>query len=272
MIRSISLLALAAGLSPCPRLIAQTAAPARRDAARPGATIMTTSRVVVTGVRRKTRGCARRRVGARAAPNWPARSARASATRSTKPPGVIGIELRPRPRRARSCAGSAATASASSPTASAASMCPRRAPTMPSAINPLTADRIEVLARPVGAAVRLVGDRRRGQRHRLAHPAPRSRAPRSCRRPARLRQRRQRTLGRAVAVGAGGRASRAPRRRAAGPRATICAPAATSCREPLRDEARASADPAIARARRPQGRAAQQRRASRPMSPARSAI
>ena len=47
------------------------------------------------------------------------------------------------------------------------------------AINPLTADRIEVLRGPARPAVRLVGDRRRRQRHRRAHPAPRARRSRS---------------------------------------------------------------------------------------------
>ena len=55
------------------------------------------------------------------------------------------------------------------------------------AINPLTADRIEVLRGPSALLFGSVGDRRRRQRHRRAHPAPRAGRAGPCRRARDLR-------------------------------------------------------------------------------------
>ena len=115
------------------------------------------------------------------------------------------------------------------------------------------------LARPVGLAVRVGGDRRGGQRHRFAHPAPRPGAPGARRRPVRLWQRRQRALGQSRGRCPARRGLRAPRRRQLGEERRI----AHRRLHPVEAAARGSARqrrPRDPRARRPQGRPAQQRR------------
>ena len=95
------------------------------------------------------------------------------------------------------------------------------------AINPLTADRIEVLRGPAALAVRIVGDRRGGQCDRFANPAPGGGAA-PCRRAARLRQRRQRAVGRVCRCRcrSASSCSTAMRRCRA---VTICVPAGICC-------------------------------------------
>ena len=100
------------------------------------------------------------------------------------------------------------------------------------AINPLTAERIEVLRGPSALAVRLVGDRRRGQRHRHAHPAPPARERRRRGRARGLRHGRQRAAGQRLGRRPARRQFRRPCRRQLDEDRRPATPAATSCRRP----------------------------------------
>ena len=132
---------------------------------------ITTSAIVVTGVRRTRRGRARRRVGARRGRPHPRGPRRASARRLPSQPGVSATSFGPTASRA----GPARPVGRPRPGPHRRHRQPR-----PVLVRPRPCDRDQPAdrradrgaARPVGLAVRLVGDRRRGQRHRHAHPAP----------------------------------------------------------------------------------------------------
>ena len=130
------------------------------------------------------------------------------------------------------------------------------------AINPLTAERIEVLRGPSALAVRLVGDRRRRQRHRHAHPAPRARRGRRGDALAELRHRGRRALGQRRGRRSARRQFRRPRRR----QLVEDRRSAHRRAHPVEGAARASAGQprsGDSRARRSQGRPAQFARRTR---------
>ena len=203
MIRSISLLALAVALVPLP-----PGAGSRQDAPADGTLPADAAQrsdddhhdhgdeIVVTGVRRQGRRRARRHVGARRR-----RAGQAIAAEHRRDAGAAARRLRHQLRPDRLAADPARPVGRSDPGPDRRHRQLRRFRLEPRPCRrDQSADRRadRGAARPFGAAVRIVGDRRRGQCHRPANPARRAGGRGRRRRLARIWHCRQRALGQPV--------------------------------------------------------------------------